>query len=135
MDNDLVNFAMNCPVKLKLNNLAEVVRINENEPGKLTKHFQKTKDGKQILRDVMRRYIPNEVASAEKQGFSGPDASWFKGESIEFVKHKLMNRNAKIYDWLDLATVQKLIGEHLSGKDNHRLLIWSLLNVETYLAQ
>jgi asparagine synthase (glutamine-hydrolysing) len=33
MDNDLVDFAMQCPVNLKLNNLAEVVSINENEPG------------------------------------------------------------------------------------------------------
>jgi asparagine synthase (glutamine-hydrolysing) len=33
LDNDLVDFAMRCPVRLKLNNLSEVVRINENEPG------------------------------------------------------------------------------------------------------
>ncbi len=57
LDNDLVDFAMRCPVRLKLNNLADVVRINENEPGnKTNKFFQKTKDGKQILRDVMQRY-------------------------------------------------------------------------------
>lgn len=135
MDNDLVDFAVCCPVNLKLNNLAEVVRIDENEPGKHAKYFRKTKDGKQILRDVMRQYIPDDIANAEKQGFSGPDASWFKGESIEFVKHKLMNSDAKIYDWLDRNTVQALIGEHLSGNKNQRLLVWSLLNVEAYLAQ
>lgn len=135
MDNDLVDFAMGCPVNLKLNNLVEVVRINENEPGKLGKYFQKTKDGKQILRDVMRQYIPDDIVNAEKQGFSGPDGSWFKGESIEFVKHKLMNRNAKIYDWLDRDAVQGLIGEHLSGEKNRRLLVWSLLNVEESLNQ
>ena len=135
MDNDLVDFAMGCPVNLKLNNLAEVVRINENEPGKQAKYFQKTKDGKQILRDVMRQYIPDDIANAEKQGFSGPDGSWFKGESIEFVKHKLMNGNAKIYDLLDRDAVQGLIGEHLSGQKNQRLLVWSLLNIETYLGQ
>lgn len=135
MDNDLVDFAMGCPVNLKLNNLAEVVRINENEPGKQAKYFQKTKDGKQILRDVMRQYIPDDIANAEKQGFSGPDGSWFKGESIEFVKHKLMNGNAKIYDLLDRDSVQGLIGEHLSGKKNQRLLVWSLLNIEAYLGQ
>ena len=135
MDNDLVDFAMGCPVNLKLNNLAEVVRINENEPGKQAKHFQKTKDGKQILRDVMRQYIPDDIANAEKQGFSGPDGSWFKGESIEFVKHKLMNGNAKIYELLNRNAVQGLIGEHLSGHNNQRLLVWSLLNIETYLGQ
>lgn len=133
MDNDLVDFAMRCPVNLKLNNLSEVVRINENEPGKQAKYFQKTKDGKQILRDVMRKYIPDDIANAEKQGFSGPDASWFKGESIEFVKHKLMHSNARIYDVLDRKELQKLVNGHLSGEENRRLLIWSLLSVESWM--
>ena len=54
LDNDLVDFAMRCPVALKLNNLAEVSRINENEPGnKRNQFFHKTNDGKQILRNVM----------------------------------------------------------------------------------
>jgi asparagine synthase (glutamine-hydrolysing) len=135
MDNDLVDFAMRCPVRLKLNNLAEVARINENEPGKQAKYFQKTKDGKQILRDVMRRYVPENIVNAEKQGFSGPDASWFKGQSIEFVKRILFDENARIYNLLDKKTVKELISDHMSGQKNNRLLIWSLLSVETYLGQ
>ena len=134
MDNDLVDFAMQCPVGLKLNNLAEVLRINENESGsKQGKYYQKTNDGKQILRDVMARHIPPEVTRAEKQGFSSPDASWFKGESIEFVRRKLFNGKARIYDVLDRNAVQKLVEQHLSGAQNRRLLIWSLLNVEQYI--
>lgn len=135
LDNDLVDFAMQCPVNLKLNNLAEVVRINENEPGgKTHKYFEKTRDGKQILRDVMARYIPDDIAKAEKQGFSSPDASWFKGESIDFVKRKLLHPQAAIYDVLDHGAVSKLIGEHFDGQQNRRLLIWSLLNVEQVLS-
>lgn len=136
MDNDLVDFAMNCPVNLKLNNLAEVVRINENEPGgKTTKYFQKTKDGKQILRDVMRRYIPDEFANADKQGFSAPDASWFKGESIDYVKRLLYDDNARIYSYLDRHAVRNMIDDHLSGRENRRLFIWSLLNFEWWCRQ
>jgi asparagine synthase (glutamine-hydrolysing) len=136
MDNDLVDFAMQCPVDLKLNKLTEVLRINENEPGdKQGKFFQKSSDGKQILRDVMSRYIPPAITQAEKQGFSSPDASWFKGESIEFVKRKLFNENARIYEVFDPAAVKSLVGEHLDGQKNRRLLIWSLLNVEYWLGQ
>lgn len=133
MDNDLVDFAMRCPANLKLNNLEEVIRINENEPGKQAKYFQKTRDGKQVLRDVMRQYIPEEIANAEKQGFSGPDSSWFRGESIEFVKQRLMRTDARIYEWLDREAVQELVRQHLSGIKNQRLLIWSLLSIEAYL--
>ncbi len=134
MDNDLVEFAMQCPVNLKLNNLTEVVSINENDPGnKRQKYFQKTRDGKQILRDAMVRYIPTDVTNADKQGFSSPDASWFKGESIEFVKRRLLHGSPAIYDVLDRKAISHLIEEHLSGRENRRLLIWSLLNVESWL--
>jgi len=133
MDNDLVDFAMSCPVNLKLNNLADVVRVNENDPGnKRAKYFQKTKDGKQILREVMGQYIPAYIANAEKQGFSAPDASWFKGESIDFVTRELFNDRANIYRWMDQAMVQGLLKEHLGGDKNWRLLIWSLLSVESW---
>lgn len=136
MDNDLVDFAMRCPVGMKLNNLAEVVRIDENDPSnKQATYFQKTKDGKQILRDVMRNYIPDEIANSEKQGFSAPDASWFRGDSIEFVKRTLFEGDSPIYDLLDRKTVHKIVNRHLDGTENRRLFIWSLLNVNSWLKQ
>lgn len=134
MDNDLVDFAMQCPVSLKLNTGSQVIRINENESGsKQGKYFQKTNDGKQLLREMMARYIPPEVTKAAKQGFSSPDASWFKGESIDFVKRKVLNDDARIYEVLNRRAVTRLVEEHLRGETNRRLLIWSLLSVEQFL--
>lgn len=136
LDNDLVEFAMRCPVALKLNNLAEVVRMNENEPGsKGEKYFYQTRDGKQILRDVMNLNMPIDLAKAQKQGFSGPDASWFRGESIDFVRRTLLNDDARIYKLMNRQAVGQLIEQHLNGTQNRRLLIWSLLNIESYLVQ
>jgi asparagine synthase (glutamine-hydrolysing) len=136
MDNDLVDFAMQCPVGLKLNRLQEVVRLNENEVGdKQAQYFRKTNDGKQILRDMMARYIPDDIVKAEKQGFSSPDASWFKGDSIEFVRERLLGEKARIYDVLDRDAIGGLIGQHLRGEENRRLLIWSLLNVNEWMEQ
>lgn len=136
LDNDLVDFAQSLPVKMKLGNLGEVIRINENEPGpKTMKFFNKTRDGKLILRKAMQRFIPKQVTSEAKQGFSAPDASWFRGESMDFVRRKLFDNNARIYDWLDRKTVQALVTEHLEGKQNRRLLIWSLLYLEEWARQ
>ena len=136
LDNDLVEFAMRCPVSLKLNNLQEVVRINENEPGdKQSKYFLRTNDGKQILRNAMRRYIPKDIIEGVKQGFSAPDASWFKGESIDYVRRQLLNGSPRIYSLLDREATEALVNEHLSGRQNRRLFIWSLLSVENWLAR
>ena len=112
------------------------MRINENEPGdKQGKYFLKTNDGKQILRDMMRHYIPAEITEGVKQGFSAPDASWFKGESIDYVRKQLMTGTPRIYEYLDRGTTQALINEHLGGEQNRRLFIWSLLSVEHWLSR
>ena len=133
LDNDLVDFAMTVPVGLKLGCLGDVVRLNENEPGPKTEnYFKKTRDGKLILREVLGRHVPLEVCEREKQGFSAPDASWFRGESIEYVRRKLYNENARIYDVMDRKAVQALVNDHLEGRCNRRLLIWSLLSVEQW---
>ena len=129
LDNELVDFAQKIPAKYKLGNLNKVIKMNENEISKIIK----TNDGKMILRKVMSNYIPDDIVKAEKQGFSAPDKSWFKGESIDFVKAKLLNKKAKIYKYLDKAVVKKLINDHLDGKQNRRLFIWSLLNFEEWI--
>ncbi len=133
LDNDLVDFAMRVPVALKLGNLGEVVRLNENEPGRKTRrYFEKTKDGKKLLRQVLGRHVPEDISEAQKLGFSAPDASWFRGESIDYVRQTLLDPHARIYDLLDRAAVQRLILEHLEGQQNRRLLIWSLLCLECW---
>ena len=116
---------------MKIRNLGEVKRLNENEPGpKISKYFEKSNDGKLVLRKAMKRYTPKEVTDREKQGFSAPDASWFRGESIEYVRIVLLNDSAFIYNFLDSRTVYALVNEHLAGHHNRRLLIWLLLCVE-----
>lgn len=133
LDNDLAAFAQRLPVRFKLGNLDDVVRLNENEPGpKTQRFFDKTKDGKLLLRQVMERWLPAEISDAVKQGFSAPDASWFRGESIDFVRRRLFDGNALIYDYLDRDVVRSLVADHLDGRENRRLLVWSLLNLEEW---
>src|SRR5262249_3176328 len=80
-----------------------------------------------------KKYVPHDIADGEKQGFSGPDGTWFKGESIDYVRRLLYNRNARIYDYLDRTAVQALVDEHLAGIANRRLLIWSLIYLENLM--
>ena len=45
-----------------------------------------------------------------------------------------MVKSSPIYEYLDFRTIQYLISEHLSGKENRRLLIWSLLNLDAWMS-
>ena len=116
-----------------VDNLDKVVKMNENEPGKVQQYFQKTKDGKLILRRVMENYVPREISNRQKQGFSGPDASWFRKQSMAYVKEKIFNKKSSIYDYIDYNTVKKIVNEHFEGSRNRRLFIWSLLCFESWL--
>jgi asparagine synthase (glutamine-hydrolysing) len=131
MDNDLVEFAQQVPVSLKLRDLDSVVRLNENEPGnKSQRYFQRTRDGKLLLRKVMERYVPETITQQIKQGFTGPDSSWFRGDSIDYIRRELLDPSAAIYEFLDPGGVRPLVEDHLEGRENRRLLLWSLMSFE-----
>ena len=134
LDNDLVDFAMRVPVGLKLGNLGEVVRLNENEPGPKTAAVLRAHPRRQAdpaQGDGAATFRPRSP-SGDKQGFSAPDASWFRGESIDYVRRRLVDGDAAIYDYLDRDTVRSLVDDHIEGRENRRLLIWSLLSVEQW---
>jgi asparagine synthase (glutamine-hydrolysing) len=134
LDNNLVDFAMQIPVKFKLKNRSNISRINENIPGlKKNLYYNQTNDGKLILRKALSSILPFTYKNAVKQGFSAPDASWFQGESIDYIRDLLYNDTAKIYDYLRPQTIHQLLDEHFSGRENKRLLIWSLLSFECWL--
>jgi asparagine synthase (glutamine-hydrolysing) len=134
LDNDLVDFAMHLPIRTLLHDFDLNTRIDENEPGsKPQRYFERTNDGKQLLRQMLRRYLPTQYVTAAKQGFSAPDASWFRGDSIGYVRRFVLDPKAKMYEYLRFDTVSELVNDHLSGRRNRRLLIWSLLSFEWWV--
>jgi asparagine synthase (glutamine-hydrolysing) len=135
LDNDLVDFALRVPVRYKLGELNGGVPLDENTPGPKHASFNPTLNhGKHLLREVAARHVPTDTLTARKQGFSAPDASWFRGESIDYVRETLMGKDARLFSYLDRRAIQGLITQHLEGQRNRRLLIWSLLTLEQWLA-
>jgi asparagine synthase (glutamine-hydrolysing) len=134
LDNDLVEFALKLPAHTKLLGLhRDTIPIDENLPGKQLLYKRQRADGKVILRQAMARVIPEDVAARAKQGFSAPDASWFRGESVDYVTGLLTAPNARLNEVIQPAFVSNVISEHRAGAHNHRLLIWSLLSFEWWL--
>jgi asparagine synthase (glutamine-hydrolysing) len=134
LDNDLVDFALRIPPQYKLKNLKQAPTVDEDEPAKALKYrANPNHDGKRVLREAMSRLIPSDIISRAKQGFSAPDASWFRGESIRYINDLLQDPKARILDFVRREYVTKTLDEHSSGQVNHRLLIWSLLSFEWWL--
>jgi asparagine synthase (glutamine-hydrolysing) len=131
LDDDLVDFAVRIPASYKLRNLEKTIRVDENSTGK--RFDAQTSEGKMVLRKAMGRFIPDDITGRTKQGFSAPDASWFRGESIDYINRLLRQPRARIYEYLNPEYVTTVLDQHCSGQSNRRLLIWSFLSLEWWL--
>lgn len=135
MDNRLVEFAMRCPVALKLgpnpgsgNNLGGIP-AQGSQQGPI-----RTSSGKQILRKSMATMLPEATLSAPKQGFSAPDANWYRLRNSEFIKRKL-DKNSNLREFVDNRFLDLILDSHMRGKRNFRSIIWSLIYFEEWLKQ
>ncbi len=125
LDNDLVDFAMKLPSNLKV--VRDIVKANENDlVSKRNAHIK----GKHVLRKTLARYLDKTVTENKKQGFSSPDASWFRGESIDYVRNSLKESELCKRGLFNRDILSQRIYEHIDQKQNHRLFIWSFLNLE-----
>ena len=131
LDNDLVDFAMTIPIEYKIKNFALIKRIDENVSRKSSKFFMDCNDGKNVLRKALKKVLPEAVIRRKKQGFSSPDASWYRGENLDYVKSILLDKNAFSLEYIRKPFIEEVINKHTNG-ENLRLLIWSLLSFETW---
>lgn len=130
LDNDLVDFALQLPRHLKVKNSS--LSVNENDLA--SKKYNRTRNGKYILRKSLEKHLDDFIVNNEKQGFSSPDASWFRGESLDFVRRTLNDSVLVKNNLFDADVLQAYINSHLEGSENRRLFIWSFLNLEAILA-
>ena len=135
MDNDLVNFAMKCPIHLKLGEFTSFkTKLRENISDANSVHAKHV-DGKMILRKMLGEYVPQEIQNARKQGFSSPDATWFRDKSSDFVLNHIHDNKKLLHSIMDTRMIDEIISNHMTGKNNSRLLIWSFLYMGEFLKQ
>jgi len=131
LDNDLVDFAMKVPIGHKLADLSRMKRMDENELKKVKK-YQEYSGGKNILRKAVSNLVPPKTVSRKKQGFSAPDESWYRGESIDYLRTVLLNKRAAYRDFINPKFVETTLSDHCEGRQNKRLLLWSMLCFEQW---
>jgi asparagine synthase (glutamine-hydrolysing) len=105
----------------------ELVDVARRIPGHL-KH--RDEGGKRLLRRAMQGLLPEELIKKPKQGFSPPDRSWYRGPTMVYIREILLDRRTLDRGWFQESYVRRVLAEHIDGRVNHRLLIWSLLCFE-----
>ena len=105
LDQEVVAFALSLPLAYK------------------RRHGQ----GKVILRNVLRQYVPSELFERPKKGFSVPVAHWIRGPLRDWAEQGLEACRRCHSDVLDLAVIQTKWQEHLTGRRNWVELLWPVL--------
>jgi asparagine synthase (glutamine-hydrolysing) len=59
-------------------------------------------------------------------------AQWLKTDLKPYVLETLSEKNLKKHGYLNSKTVQTVLEEHLSGKEIHDTLIWSMVIFQTW---
>ncbi|HZS11272.1 MAG TPA: asparagine synthase-related protein [Nitrospirales bacterium] len=86
--------------------------------------------GKYLFRRAMDGILPDAILMKPKQGFSAPEQNWYQGPLMAYVTKILLDKRAQSRGIFQPAFIRRVLDEHLSGRVNHRLLIWSLLSFE-----
>lgn len=126
LDNAVVDFMLALPGEFKVNMPALLAAAREHD-GPVT---LRSGDGKRILRHAMKGVLPDEVLDREKQGFSTPDASWYRQRSHGYISDLVLSDRARSRRFFRPEAVRRIVDEHVSGEANHRLLLWSLMSFE-----
>jgi asparagine synthase (glutamine-hydrolysing) len=110
LDNDVVAFALRLPLSVK----------------------RRQNEGKWILRQVLRRYLPESFIMGPKKGFSVPVAEWLRGPLREWSEELLSPVNLATHGLFNPAAVRRKWAEHVSGRRNWDKLLWPVIMFQAW---
>jgi asparagine synthase (glutamine-hydrolysing) len=86
---------------------------------------------KWILRQAGRRLIPPRPARRQA-GLRLPLAGWLRSELRESLLDHLQGASSTTRRYCDAASLDRVLKEHLEGKYNHEIPLWTLFNLEIW---
>jgi asparagine synthase (glutamine-hydrolysing) len=89
---------------------------------------------KAILKTALEPSVPRDILYRPKQGFAMPIARWLRHEWREMLRCALNAPAVADRGILDLAVVNRLFDDHVSGRKDHSAVLWSLLVLARFLA-
>ena len=86
----------------------------------------KKKRSKKILKNVLYKYVPEEIMKRPKMGFSVPLQKWLKSSLKEWASELLQKKELED-NYINSKVIIEKWKEHLSGKRNWQYQLWPVL--------
>jgi asparagine synthase (glutamine-hydrolysing) len=90
---------------------------------------------KWILRQAGRSLIPDAILDRKKVGFRVPVNQWFQGPLKEYLCDHLKGGESRTRAYYDPQVLDRMLDDHIEGRQNHEKLLWALLNLEIWHRQ
>jgi asparagine synthase (glutamine-hydrolysing) len=90
---------------------------------------------KWILRQAGKRLLPESILKRPKVGFRVPINQWFQKEMRGYLLDHLQGGDSLTRRYYRPDCLDRILREHLTGRQNHEKLLWSLLNLEIWHRQ
>lgn len=88
---------------------------------------------KRVLKQAMADLLPREVLRRPKRGFGVPIARWFRSDLRAYLEGRLLPNSARLRSHLNAEAIDRMVGEHMSGRADHGHALWTLLTLEEFL--
>jgi asparagine synthase (glutamine-hydrolysing) len=87
---------------------------------------------KMILKDIVHKYVPQNIMDRPKAGFSIPIYSWLKTDLLFLLSENLNSSVISESDLFNSSYIQKLQNDFLKGKLHDSTIIWKLLQFQMW---
>jgi asparagine synthase (glutamine-hydrolysing) len=90
---------------------------------------------KYIHKKAVAKWLPREVIERRKRGFDTPVDRWFRSELSGYVRNMLLSHDSACPTYFRPAAIEIMLKEHISGRQDHRRQLFSLLTFELWHRQ
>ncbi|MCM8537450.1 MAG: asparagine synthase (glutamine-hydrolyzing) [Lentisphaeraceae bacterium] len=91
------------------------------------------KSGKQPLKRILKKYVPEQLFNRPKMGFGVPVNHWLRGPLKEWASDLISPDRLNKQDMFESQSIQKVWSEHQSGRKNHQEILWGFLMMQDWL--
>lgn len=89
--------------------------------------------GKQLLRNILYKYVPRELIDRPKRGFAVPISAWLRGGLREWAESLLDPAKLHEQGLFHVAPIRQKWDEHLSGDYDWSFYLWGILMFQAWL--